>query len=468
VNPSGALDTLRPGNWTEDEIQYLRQRTMSVSNFDTIGAQAFVSGPVFELPAGDLNVAFGLEHRRDTGFNKPDSITEAGESVANQVFTTDGALEVDEIFTEIDIPILNGMMIAEDLSLNLQWRYSDYDIFGSEDVYRAGLNWQITDWIRLRGNVGTAYRAPTVTNLFGGGTVSFDFFSPDICDGTASGIQPGSNAYQNCLLDGVDPATFTQPSSQYAVLSGSNPALTPETAETITYGAVFTPGGFLEGLQLSVDVWDISVEELISRNTSESVMNDCYNGPVGLTAPECANFGRNPNTGVPSNFINRLANLEAGLDTNGVDYGIAYAFEAGPTSWNLSVNGTYVDEYTAFPGAGGADDRGSVPRNQANFAADLFLNDWTFGWRTRWIGAMTDPSYDGTGTDNTFGYTGTDDYYKHDLRVAYNWNRYRFSLGVNNIADEDPPYVFASGKNTDAFLYDVIGQYWFARVTFTM
>ncbi len=465
VNPSGALDTFRPGNWTADEVEYMRQRSASLSQFDTIGWQAFISGPTVELPAGPLNVAFGLESRRETGFNKPDSFTSGGESIANQVFPTDGAVEVDEAFAEFDIPLLSGMVAFEDLSLNLQWRYSDYDVFGSEDVYRIGLNWQVAPWIRLRANTSTAYRAPQVTDLFGGTVVSFDFFSPDICDASASGITPGSNEYQNCLLDGVDPATFTQPSAQYAVNSGSNPDLTPETADTSTYGVVLTPGGFLEGLQLSVDAWDVDVDDLISRNTSESVLNACYEGPVGLTAPECDRFERNPLSGVPINFDNNLENL-TNVKTNGLDIGINYAFDGfGDTAWNVALNGTYVDENTFFPFAGGADDRGSIPRFQGNLRTDLFLGNWSFSWLMRYISSMDDPSFDG---NNVFGYDGPPSYDKHDLRIAYDWDNYRLLIGINNVTDEDPPYVFDSGKNTDAFLYDVIGQYWFARLTFSL
>lgn len=464
VNPSGALDTFRPGNWTDAEIEYLRQGAQALSKFDLFGGMAFVSGPVFELPAGDMNLAFGVESRRETGLTKPDSITERGESVANQTFTTQGAVEVDEVFTELDIPIVNGMTGFEDLALNLQWRYSDYDIFGGEDVYRAGLNWQITDWIRVRGNVSTAYRAPQVTDLFGGGTASFDFFV-DICDQSQSGIQPGSNAFQNCVLDGLDPTTFQQPSSQYQVLAGGNPELGPETADTITYGIVFTPGGWGEGLQVAIDAWDIEVDELISRNTSDSILTACYEGPVGLTAPECDQFdGRSPATGVPQNFVNRLSNLD-NVQTNGLDLSVSYAFDAGPTSWNLALNGTYVDENTFAPGEGGADGRGSIPDKAANTRVDMFLNDWTFSWSMRYIGEMNDPDFDG---NNVFNYSTVDAYYKHDLRVAYNWDRYRLLFGINNVLDEDPPYVFDSGTNTDSFLYDNFGMYWFARLTFSL
>ena len=464
VNPSGALDAARPGNWTDSEIQYLRQGAQANSKFDLFGGQAFISGPVFELPYGDLGAAFGIESRRETGYSKPDSITSAGESIANATFPTQGAIEVDEVFAEFDIPIVNGMTAFEDLSLNLQWRYSDYDTFGGEDVYRVGLNWQINDWVRVRGNLSTAYRAPQVTDLFSGGVESFDFFT-DICEASSSGIEPGSNAYQNCLLDGLDPETFEQQSAQYPVLSGGNINLGPETADTTTYGIVFTPGGVLEGLQVALDFWDIEVENLITRPTSESVLNDCYEGPVGLTAPECSQFnGRDPVNGQPVDFVNALVNDDL-VETNGFDLSINYAFDAGNTSWNLALNGTYVDENTFFPFAGGANDRGSIPDETANTRVDMYWNDWTFSWLMRYIGEMDDPRFDGS---NTFNYDTVDAYYKHDLRVAYDWDRYRLVFGINNVTDEDPPYVFASGVNTDAFLYDVFGSLWYARLTFSM
>lgn len=466
VNPSGALDALRPGNWTQAEIAYLRHVSGASSKFETTGYQAFLSGPLFELPAGSVHGAFGIEQRQDNGFNQPDSVTESGESVSNQVFTTQGEFEVDEVFAEFDIPLLVDVPAAQELTLNLQWRYSDYDTFGSEDVYRVGLNWQVTDWLRFRANNSTAYRAPQITDLFGGGTVSFDFFTPDICAGSASGITPGSNAYQNCLLDGVDPATFTQPAAQYTVLSGSNPELLPETADTATYGLVLTPGGFLEGLQMSVDFWDIEVEDLISRNTSQSVLEACYEGPVGLSAPECDQFDRNPSTGVPVSFVNRLSNL-SGVETNGFDAAIAYAFDGfGDTSWNITLLGTYIEENTFYPFAGGADDRGSIPRVQANLRTDLFYRDWSFSWSMRYISSMDDPDFDG---NNAFGYNDVPSYDNHDLRVVYNWgDNYRLLVGVNNVLDEDPPYVFSSGNNTDTFLYDVMGRVWFARLTVSL
>ena len=464
VNPSGALDAARPGNWTRQEINYLRQAALSISKFDLVGGQAFVTGPVFELPAGSAEVAFGVETRRETGFGKPDSITEAGESIANQVYTTQGAYETDEFFAEFDIPLVSGVTAFEDLTLNLQYRFTDYDTFGSDDAYRAGLNWRIADWMRVRGNIGTAYRAPNIRDLYAGGTQSFDFFT-DICESAVSGIVPTDNAWQNCELDGIDPATFTQFAAQYPVIAGGNPDVGPETADTMTYGVVFTPGGALEGLQFSIDFWDIEVKNLIGRELSDSVLDACYEGPVGLTAPECSRFDGRDVVGQPIDFRNGTTNTDEIVKTNGIDLGIQYAFETGEMSWNFAINGTFTDENTLYSQTPSASDRGSQPDVQINTRADLFYNNWTFSWLMRHVGEMDDTRHDG---NNPFGYDVVDAYYKHDLRIAYNWERYRLAFGINNVTDEDPPYVFGSGNNTDTFLYDVFGSYWYARLTFSL
>ena len=75
VNASGALDTFRPGNWTQEEISYMRQNTLAISKFSTHGWQAVISGPLFELPAGEVAMAAGLEYRKERGLNVPDPTT---------------------------------------------------------------------------------------------------------------------------------------------------------------------------------------------------------------------------------------------------------------------------------------------------------------------------------------------------------------------------------------------------------
>lgn len=460
VNPSGALDTIRPGNWTQNEIGYMRQVTLASSEFETTGWFASATGPIFELPAGEVQVAFGIETRTDRGRAVPDGVTEAGESVANQTFTTQGSFSTDEVFAELDVPVLKDLPGVQSLDVNVQARYSDYNTFGSETVWRAGVNWQIIDDVRLRASMSTAYRSPVITDLFGGGTASFDFFTHPCVDGTTA---TNANTAANCAVDGI-PVTANLLSTQFSVLSGSNPDLQPETADTSTIGIIFTPR-FLEGLSVSIDYWDIEVKDLITRITSDSILDACYAGPAGKTAPECSRFRStyNAQTNVLglADFTNRLINDEK-VSTDGYDVGINYVFDVSEFMFTFDFQGTYIKQNTFYPGAGGADDRGSIPRIKANINLNVDWQNWDFGVRTRYIHGMNDPRFNGV---NAFGYDDVRSHTEVDLRVGYNLDIYRAVIGVNDVFDKDPPYVFSSGNNTDLFLYSAMGRYFFLRLS---
>jgi iron complex outermembrane recepter protein len=467
VNPSGALDSFRPGNWTRDEIEYLRQDSQSRSEFETNGLALIVTGPVVDLPAGPLSVAVGIDRTNFKGFNKPDSVTEAGESVANANFTTRGSFRVDSAFAEIDVPILRDAPGAESLTLNLQGRHVDYSNFGTEQVWTVGANWQPIPDLRVRGKIGTAFRAPSVTDLFGGGTASFDFFTTpgDPCD-PASGLRtPGNVVDQNCLLDGV-PITYTQPAAQMVVLAGANPELQPETADTWTLGLVITPRA-LENLAVSFDAWSVEIEDVITRPNSNDILVACYEGPVGLTAPECERFGRDPTRGLPVNFTNRLDNLEE-MEARGYDMGISYLFD-GPAATRLraDLQSTYIEKHrNPGPAQGGeANDRGSIPRWRANASLGADWENVRFTWTTYYTHSMPDPRFDG---NNPLEYDSVRRHFEHDIRAGLVWNQFDILFGVNNVFDRDPPYVFSSGNNTDLFLYRPFGRYFFLRAGYAL
>ncbi|XOV81766.1 MAG: TonB-dependent receptor [bacterium] len=347
------------------------------------------------------------------------------------------------------------------LDFNAQVRLSDYSSFGEETVHRFGLNWQVIDDVRIRATVSTAYRAPQVTDLFGGGVTSFDFFSHPCSNVAGERSDPIVEA--NCVTAGF-PVALPQASTQFAATAGGNANLEPETADTSSVGIVFTPS-FIDGLQLSIDYWDIEVDDQIGRNTSDSVVDACFFSE-NLSAPECAQFQtiQGPgNTLVVSQLVNGLSNLGS-VSTDGFDVGAAYEFD-GPmdTLVNIDFQGTYIKENTFFPGAGGANDRGSIPRIRGNLDANVSWNEWDFTWRLRYIHSMTDPSY--TAETNVFGYEDVSSHTESDIRVRYNWDQYTAVFGINDLFDRDPPYVFSSGNNTDLFTYSPIGRYFFLRLS---
>ncbi len=454
-----AISPLSPGTWAESEIAYFRQTSLSNSIFETNNIFASVSGDIVDLPAGPLAFAAGYEFREEQGFNKPDSVTESGESIANQVFTTEGSYDVSEFFGELNIPVLSGMQWAEELTVNLQGRWFDYSNFGDDTVWKVGVNYQVTPDIRFRFNQGTAFRAPTIVNLFGGGTASFDFYSDPCAAGSASQSDP--DVIPNCLADGINPFTSVQFAGQTQVLSGSNAALEPETADTMSLGVILTPG-FLPNLSATIDWWQISIENLISRPASDSIFDACYAGAQVLADPACARFTRNPVTGQPIGLVNRLSNTAGGVRTDGLDWTVRYFWDMLGGVFSLSHAGTYVMENTFLPGEGGANDRGSIPQFKSTNSLTYERNNWSVTWGARIVGDMDDPDFNGV---NRLGYDGPEEQVLHDIRGRYQYNNYAFLVGVRNIFDEEPPYVFASGNNTDLFTYNPIGRYFFARVT---
>lgn len=467
--PFFAMDVFRPANWTQEQIDYISSDERSSSSFELNQWFMLLTGEAFDLPAGPLGVAIGYEFREEQGRNLPDSVTESGESVSNQNFATEGGFNTHEVFAELNIPILKDLQFAKELTVNLQGRWFNFSNFDADTVWKVGVNFAPTEDIRFRYNMGTSFRAPTITDLFGGGTVSFDFVD-DPCADVASGPNP-ANRLANCNAAGIV-QPFTQPSAQYPVLAGSNPNLSPEEADTWSAGIILTPR-WVEGLQVSVDYYNIEVTNLITRNTLTSVLEACYDSTPVLSAPECNQFqGRSPISGVPIGLVNALINSNDVIMTDGMDWRASYNFNLRDAGVNGDIDvtidwqGTWLFAHNLYPGKGGADDRGSIVDLEQIAAITLGWNDWTFTWRARYIDDLKDPDFAG---DNAFNYTGpTEDYFmEHDIRVSYRWKNVTANFGVNNLFDEEAPYIFSSGNNTDTFTFNtaVVGRYFFGRIT---
>jgi outer membrane receptor protein involved in Fe transport len=469
TSTDGALDALRPGNWTAAEIAYMSQNTVSTTDFETANWSGLISADVFELPAGPIGVAAGFEYREEQGFNKPDPFTEGGESVANAVGTTRGEFDVTEFFGEIFIPVFSGMQWAEELTVSLQGRWFDYSTFGDDTTWKVGINYQITPSWRVRYNQGTAFRSPDVSEAFGGSVASFDFFTDPCNQGSPErqGVG-GANVALNCALS-VGPNTlsgpligsFSQLSAQYAVSRGSNPNLGPETAETMSIGLIYTPT-YLPNFSATLDWWQIEVSNFIGINTSDSYVDGCYQGAVGLTNPNCALFTRNA-AGAIVGLVNLPSNFNAAVATDGIDWKVNYFWDQLGGTFSFDFEGTHVWDNSFFPGEGGLNNNtGSIVQTSMLTSLNYSRNNWGLTWRTRITGDLDDPNFNG---QNFTGYDGAEEHVEHDIRGTYQWNNYGFLLGVNNLFDEEPPFAIGSSSNADVFTYSAVGRYYFARVS---
>jgi iron complex outermembrane receptor protein len=309
-----------------------------------------------------------------------------------------------------------------------------------------------------------------VSEAFGGSVASFDFFTDPCNAGSPERLNPltGANVAANCALStgpntGSGPLTgsFSQASNQFAVSRGSNPNLGPETAETMSIGIIYTPT-YMPNFSATLDWWQIEVSNFIGANTSDSITDACYQGPVGLTAPQCALFNRN-SVGAFVGLVNLPTNFSNSVATDGIDWAVNYFWDQFGGTFTAGFEGTHVWDNSFFPGEGGLNNNtGSIIQTSMLTSLDYARNNWGITWRTRITGDLDDPNFNG---QNRLGYDSAEEHVEHDLRGRYQWNNYGFVLGVNNLFNEEPPFAIGSSSNADVYTYSAVGRYYFARVS---
>ncbi|MCG8434851.1 MAG: TonB-dependent receptor, partial [Gammaproteobacteria bacterium] len=235
-SPAPAPNTeLGPGTITQEMIDFVGFTQKDVSEQRLRAYSANITGDIVELPAGPLSFAAGVETRREDGFFQPDAIVAAGDSNGIPANPTSGAYDVDEYYAELNIPLLAGKPWAELLDISVAARTSDYSTFGSDTNSKFGFRYRPNRQLLIRGTFAEGLRAPTIGELFGSQT-RFDATLTDPCSAPIATAALAAN----CASLGV-PAGFVQANPQISVFTGGNPDLEPETSDTITIGAVYSP-----------------------------------------------------------------------------------------------------------------------------------------------------------------------------------------------------------------------------------
>jgi outer membrane receptor protein involved in Fe transport len=148
-------------------IDYMTTTANSTEALSQTTFQGVVQGSLFDLPAGPLKAALLVDHRRNTYEYRPDSQLAAQNIeavIASQ--PTNGAISVDEIATQIDVPLLSDRKLVKKLSIGGAFRRSDYSTSGAVDSYEGDIRWEPTDALLIRGGYQRAVRAPNIGELF--------------------------------------------------------------------------------------------------------------------------------------------------------------------------------------------------------------------------------------------------------------------------------------------------------------
>lgn len=472
--PVTNIDDLFSGRtpFTAAQQRYAFYTSVANSKFESRQTQANVSGSLFDLPAGRVSYALGVEFREETGEAVPDAVAASGESISNATNPTTGKFDTKEVYGEVEIPLLANMPFAEALTLNLQGRYSDFSNFGDTNTYKVGLNWAVNPSLRLRTSFGTSFRAPNVLELYGGGVESFSFLTDPCTNWDAAATNPTIKS--NCQALGA-PAGYMQAAPQIKVRSGGNSLLSPEEGESFTVGFVTTPS-FLPNFALTLDYYEIEVTNGIVGGSIGTNLANCYADANFLTLRNDASsvcFGLDQRT-ASFNLVTLDNRPQNSTDTGmarGIDWVARYTFndvfQGGVTA---SWSNTHVFEDPNWgKDVGFIQDGGfTAPKWRSVLDLEYFRDNWSVSWATEYKSGLKDIRVDlglpGFGNNN-LGYKGTDDYFLHSARFRYDMDTLGVVVGVNNVFDEDPPYVFNPSHNMAPGVYDYIGRYFFVSLT---
>lgn len=461
-------DYLGYGDVSQAVLDYIMFTSQDTGGNQQESFTANLSGELFEIPAGWVGMATGIEVRRERGWRDPDPLTVASIANTNQQDSIAGEYTAKEAFVEFAVPLLADTAFAQSLNLSLAGRYSDYDLFGHDTNYKVGLDWQVVPSLKLRANYSTAFRIPNVPELFGGVSEG-NLTTTDPCSGW-SDLPSSSTVHQNCQASGV-PVGYTQLGNTILTTVGGNVELKPEDATTLTVGAVWTPT-FASGLTLTLDYFRIEIEDAIQRIDGSTKLAVCYDTP-DLGHPFCGSehFTRNPLTG-EVDFLSAQPVNTASERVSGIDLGLLYEFAVADWETALAWDVSYLDNYDVrpFPGAEEIHYAGKITGGRGSFAQWRSFASLTAG-RGPWSGAYS-VQYIGRAEDIN---AAEGDIGDHAPSVAYHNAQLKYELsdafdiaiGVDNLFDKQAPFIQSwTDANTDTMTYDLLGRRWNVKATY--
>ena len=559
VNTGGCvpLNLFGPaGSITPAQVGYLSGGSTSRVTTELKQARAVLSGGLggFQLPMASqpVNFAAGAEYRQYTYIREPDltaqSPTELG-GAGGAVTPFSGGYEVTEGFGELIVPIASDRPFFHVLTLEGGIRYSHYKINApgnpsfNTTTYKGGVTFEPVDSFRFRGNYQRAVRAPNIGELFTPVSTGLTNLATDPCAGSSvativnaagatvanptfnPGLVAGQNLRAVCIAQRapvatIDSATGIQnPSAGQAnATGGGNPNVLPEKADTFTAGVVITPRGILPGFNLSVDYYDIRINNAITQAVPNDILGACFGSLSAASAasPACTGILRSTANGRLSGSSATVPGLpqpltnNGRLRSNGIDLSANYQHTFGQFGVNLNFVGNYTRklEFQAST-RGGSVNRNCVgyysvncgpslgqiqpkftfqqrttvslegvslsllwrylhPVNYEGTASDFAARGFTTANRNLFIGTITNASGATSAlAGRTVDFNHIPAYHYFDLAAQFDVARqFQMTVTVKNLFDRDPPLTGSPGAgtttansgNTFPSTYDPLGR----------
>lgn len=491
----GGYNIFGPTPTSASCLAYISRNTTSRTTIKQDEVAGNLSGSLFALPAGDVKVALSANARRNSYRVDPDAALQAGD-IAAVVATqpTRGQTTVGEAAIELLIPILADKPLFQSLNLTPGYRFSHYSPGGSISTYKLSFDWRLAQPLLLRGGYQRAVRAPNIGELFLAPSAVLVNIgqaptSGDPCD-VRSAYRTGANGAAVrtlCIAQGV-PSTIVDTYNQVgggigAVVAG-NRGLQPEKADTWTIGGVFQPtflGGAFRRMSLSVDYYNIRIDDVITSLDVPTSIAKCFNGDGSNSTYDasnfyCGNITRNPANGQIVAAQQTILNI-GGYRTDGIDAQLDWALplellgagsSAGSLNLNFTVNWLNRFEISQVPGAPFQDFAGTIGPSTQPGAIQSFakwktagtvtydIDAFQIGVRWRHFGSFRDISVV-TNPASTIPGTRATDYFDLIGRIRAT-DDFEFRAGITNLTNRQPQVVGGVAGVTNLGIYDPIGR----------
>ncbi len=455
----------------EAVIASLAAQSQLFTNIEQQFVQANIGGGLFDLPAGEVAFALGIEYRREEASFEADTLTTQGallEQVA-PISPISGNFESRELYLETLIPVVGDETLGTDFGFRLDLegaaRLIDNNRTGSDWVWTIGGRMYFGDNVIIRGNVTKSVRSPGIGELFSG-DVNVNASLSDPCRSAFVNSGPVPETRLSNCVDGVlaaglaadaaEAETFLSTFGFFSLTPGvvsGNPDLENETANAWTIGLVLQPET-IPGLTVTADWNDIRIDNTIVNLSGAQVLTSCYDISINIASnPFCDQFTRD------ASF--NLTSFEAGWTNQGF---VDFAGFTGSLTYNFSVSGlietadapgsitlrgvwNHLSRYqTSSDGLLILENDGVLGREKNRAQMSISYNGGGFGitWETNYrSGGFIDigeKSAVENGTKPVFEFNEFNATWVHDLALTYDINEdisARFI--VNNITKFNQP-----------------------------
>jgi len=522
------LDLFQGGaDLSPEEILWLTSKALYQAEAQTQQILANISGDLWEMPAGPVGFATGYEYREEKARTRSDTLSQQRGITTSALPSGEGSFDVHEVFVEALVPLLDN------LNAEFAVRYADYSTVGGVTSYKAGFDFAPIEAVRFRGMYSRAQRAPNLReSQLAPRETGIGFDDPcdeingqDILDGDvlATACAREHPWFNNNLLDGAGNPVIDPDGNGIDLLefvfdddtvsrgfTNPNPDLDEETADTYTFGVVLTPDAWIPGLGMSIDYYNIEVEDVMANSSRQETLDLCFSSTV--RNPDCDMITRN---GLGQVFrVDAIVRNQDSLKVEGIDFYMSYDFDlqdllSVPGDFSLSGNFSHKLDHTItrinqLTGelivTNEVGEVGDI-ENRARFGLSYRNENLAVNWRVLWFGetfpendviddqraaiagiAAGDPEFDDFVADGfvaaTIDELTVPAQWYHNLNLSYDWDTgrdysMRFTLGINNVTDNDPAQPLHSRLyssqarsrcGSECSIYENIGRYYYVGV----